>query len=81
MKLVVTEFLSLDGVFEDPAPPPGYPSAAIGQFKRDELFGSDALLLGRVTFEGFAAYWPTVAGTSDFADRMNRLPKYSYNFV
>lgn len=76
MKLVVTEFLTLDGMFEDPAPPPGYESPEIGAFKRDELFGSDALLLGRVTYEGFARYWPTMRGTSSFADRMNSLPKF-----
>jgi dihydrofolate reductase len=76
VKLVVTEFLSLDGVFEDPAPPPGYPSADIGAFKQGELFESDALLLGRATYEGFAAYWPTMKGTSAFADLMNQLPKF-----
>lgn len=76
MKVVVTEFLTLDGMFEDPAPPPGYPSPEIGSFKHDELFGSDALLLGRVTYEGFAKYWPTMKGTSSFAERMNSLPKF-----
>ncbi len=75
-KVIVTEFLTLDGMFEDPAPPPGYPSPQIGQFKHDELFESDALLLGRVTYEGFARYWPTMKGSSDFADRMNDLPKF-----
>ncbi len=75
-KLIVTEFLTLDGMFEDPAPPPGYPSPEIGKFKYDELFASDALLLGRVTYEGFSKYWPTMQGTSDFADRMNSLPKF-----
>ncbi|PNY80972.1 dihydrofolate reductase family protein [Deinococcus koreensis] len=75
-RLIVTEFLTLDGVFENPAPPPGYPSPEIGQFKAEELFGSSALLLGRVTYQGFARYWPGMAGTSDFADRMNSLPKF-----
>jgi dihydrofolate reductase len=75
-KLVVTEFLTLDGMFEDPAPPPGYSSPDIGKFKHDELFESGALLLGRVTYEGFARYWPTMKGTSDFAERMNNLPKF-----
>jgi dihydrofolate reductase len=75
-KLIVTEFLTLDGMFEDPAPPPGYPSPEIGKYKYDELFESGALLLGRVTYEGFARYWPTMKGTSDFADRMNSLPKF-----
>jgi len=75
-KLVVTEFLTLDGVMEDPAPPPGYPSPEVGKFKHHELFESDALLLGRVTYEGFAKYWPTQKGTGEFADRMNNLPKF-----
>jgi dihydrofolate reductase len=75
-RLIVTEFLTLDGVFEDPAPPPGYPSPEIGQFKQDELFESGALLLGRVTYEDFAAYWPTATGTGAFGERMNGLPKY-----
>ena len=76
MKVIVTEFLALDGVFEDPAPPPGYSSPEIGGFKYGELFESDALLLGRVTYEGFAKYWPTMKDTSDFAERMNSLPKF-----
>jgi dihydrofolate reductase len=75
-KLIITEFITLDGMFEDPAPPPGYPSSEIGKFKYDELFASDALLLGRTTYQGFAKYWPTMKGTSDFADRMNSLPKF-----
>lgn len=75
-KVIVTEFLTLDGVFEDPAPPPGYSSPEIGQFKKGELFESDALLLGRVTYEGFAKYWPTATGTGDFGERMNSLPKF-----
>jgi dihydrofolate reductase len=73
-KLIVTEFITLDGMFEDPAPPPGYPSPDIGKFKHDELFESGALMLGRVTYQGFASYWPTMKG--DFADRMNTLPKF-----
>ncbi len=75
-KLIITEFITLDGMFEDPAPPPGYSSPDIGKFKYDELFESGALLLGRVTYEGFAKYWPTMKGTSDFAERMNSLPKF-----
>lgn len=75
-KLIVTEFITLDGMFEDPAPPPGYSSPDIGKFKHDELFESGVLLLGRVTYEGFANYWPTMKGSSDFAARMNSLPKF-----
>lgn len=75
-KVIVTEFLTLDGVMEEPTPwQRGYSSPEIGQFKYDELFQSDALLLGRVTYEGFARYWPTATGTGDFGERMNSLPK------
>lgn len=73
-KLIVTEFLTLDGVYQDDAQWQRDYAPDDGQFKRDELFESDALLLGRVTYEGFARYWPTATGT--FADRMNSLPKY-----
>ncbi len=76
-KVVVTEFLSLDGVMDEPgawsAPFWGDDIAA---FKRDELFASDAQLLGRVTYQGFAAAWPSQADEQGFADRMNSLPKY-----
>ncbi|HEX7022404.1 MAG TPA: dihydrofolate reductase family protein [Trueperaceae bacterium] len=76
-KVIVTEFLTLDGVMEDPTPwQRGYASPKIGQFKYDELFESDALLLGRVTYEGFAEYWPTATGTGEFGERMNSLPKF-----
>lgn len=75
-KLIVTEFLTLDGVYEDSTPWQRAYHPDDGQFKHDELFESGALLLGRVTFEGFAHYWPTQQGKSDFADRMNRLPKF-----
>ena len=73
-KLVVTEFLTLDGVYEDSTPWQRAYDADDGGFKRDELFESDALLLGRVTYEGFVEYWPTATGA--FADRMNSLPKF-----
>lgn len=73
-KLVVTEFLTLDGVYEEATPWQSDYHPDDGQFKYDELFESDALLLGRVTYDGFAAYWPTATGA--FADRMNSLPKY-----
>ncbi len=75
-KVIVTEFLTLDGVYEDSTPwQRGY-SPDDGGFKHDELFQSDALLLGRVTYEGFAKYWPTATGTGDFGERMNSLPKF-----
>jgi dihydrofolate reductase len=73
-KVVVTEFLTLDGVYEeDTLWRSGY-NPDDGQFKYDELFESGALLLGRVTYEGFAKYWPTATGA--FANRMNGLPKF-----
>lgn len=73
-KLIVTEFLTLDGVYEESTPWHRDYSPDDGQFKYDELFESDALLLGRVTYEGFAKYWPSATGA--FGDRMNSLPKF-----
>lgn len=76
-KVIVTEFLTLDGVMENPTPwQQGYSSPEIGQFKFDELFGCGALLLGRVTYEEFVRYWPTATGTGAFGERMNHLPKF-----
>ena len=77
MKIVVSEYVSLDGVMEEPGQwsfPFWNDEAA--KFKYDELFASDALLLGRVTYEAFAAAWPTMEGTGEFGERMNSLPKY-----
>jgi dihydrofolate reductase len=74
-KIIVTEFLSLDGVMEAPhlwSFP--YWNDEIGKVKDDELFTSDAQLLGRVTYQGFATAWPSRTG--DYADRLNNLPKY-----
>jgi dihydrofolate reductase len=77
MRLVATEYLSLDGVFEEPGhwsfP---YFDEAAANFKSAELQASDALLLGRRTYEGFAAAWPTMEGTGDFGEKMNSMPKY-----
>jgi dihydrofolate reductase len=53
-----------------------YWNEEIGKFKFNELFSSDALLLGRVTYQGFAAAWPGRTDEAGFADRMNNLPKY-----
>jgi len=73
-KVIVTEFLTFDGVYEDPTPwQQGYSLDDDGQFKYDELFESDTLLLGRVTYEGLATYWPTATDTGDFGERMNSL--------
>jgi dihydrofolate reductase len=83
-KIVVTEFVSLDGVMEDPGGAENFkyggwtfeiPRGDEGdRFKLDETMASDALLLGRVTYEGFAAAWPSREG--DFADKFNNMPKY-----
>ncbi len=77
MRLVATEYLSLDGVFEEPGHWSGpYFNAQAAQFKADELEATEALLLGRKTYEGFAAAWPTMEGTGEFGVRMNTMPKY-----
>jgi dihydrofolate reductase len=83
-RIVVTEFISLDGVIEDPG---GAEDFKYGgwtfeisrgdegdKFKLDETMASDALLLGRKTYEGFAAAWPSREG--EFADKFNNMPKY-----
>ena len=76
-KLVATLFISLDGVVESPEKwsfP--YWNDEIAKFKHDETFSSDALLLGRVTYEGFAAAWPSRKDPEGFADRFNSMPKH-----
>jgi dihydrofolate reductase len=84
-KVVVSEYVTLDGVMEDPGGAENtkhggwsfqYWSEEAAKFKFDELFASDALLLGRVTYQGFAVAWPTMEGTGEFGERMNSLPKY-----
>jgi dihydrofolate reductase len=77
MRLVATEYLSLDGVFEEPGHWSGpFFSDEARRFKSDELQASDALLLGRKTYEGFAAAWPTMKGTGEFGEKMNTMTKY-----
>jgi dihydrofolate reductase len=83
-RIVVTEFVSLDGVMEAPGGGEDFKHAgwtfAIdrgeegNKFKLDETMDSEALLLGRVTYEGFAASWPSRKG--EFADKFNNMPKY-----
>ncbi len=83
-KIVVTEFISLDGVVEDPGGSEDFKYGGWSfefsrgeegdKFKLDEALGAEALLLGRVTYEGFAEAWPTRTG--EFADRFNSMPKY-----
>jgi len=83
-KIYVTEFLSLDGVMQDPGGAEDFkhggwvfeiPRGDEGdKFKLDETLATDALLLGRTTYEGFAAAWPSREG--EFADKFNQMPKY-----
>lgn len=75
-KVVAAEFLTLDGVMENPAWTGPYFNDELGEFQHDLLFASDALLLGRITYDGFAAAWPGQQDEQGFADRMNSLPKY-----
>lgn len=76
-RVVATEYVTLDGVMEEPGNW-SFPfwSDEAAKFKSDELFASDALLLGRVTYDGFAKAWPTMPDTGAFGERMNSLPKY-----
>ena len=76
-KLVATEYVTLDGVMEEPGvwSFPFWNEEAM-KFKSDELFASDALLLGRITYQGFAKAWPTMTDTGEFGERMNGMPKY-----
>lgn len=74
-KVIVSMYVSLDGVMEEPAWTTPYWNDEIAKFKFDELFASDALLLGRVTYQGFAAAWPSM-DEGEFGERMNSLPKF-----
>lgn len=74
-KIIITEFVSLDGVCEAPEKwSLAYWNSETEKFKTDELAQTDGLLLGRVTYDGFAEAWPGRKG--DFADRFNALPKF-----
>ena len=83
-RIVVTEFVSLDGVMEDPGGSEDFKHGGWSfefargdegdKFKLDEALEAEALLLGRVTYEGFAAAWPSREG--EFADKFNNMPKY-----
>ncbi len=76
-KVIASEFVSLDGVMEDPNWTFQFTSEEGWKFKFDELSASDALLLGRATYEGFAAAWPHMTEQyGDYADMMNGYPKY-----
>jgi dihydrofolate reductase len=83
-RIVVTEFMSLDGVIEDPGGAEDFKHGGWSfefnrgdegdKFKLDETLSSEALLLGRETYEGFAKAWPSREG--EFADKFNTMPKY-----
>jgi dihydrofolate reductase len=84
-RIVVTEFLSLDGVMEDPGGAEGFQHGGWTfrfqdpegmSFKLTETLEHEALLLGRVTYEGFAAAWPSMTDDVGFAEKMNSMPKY-----
>jgi dihydrofolate reductase len=83
-KIVVTQFVSVDGVIEDPGGSEDWDRGGWAfkydrgpdgdKFKLDEVMAADGLLLGRTTYEGFAAAWPSREG--EFADKFNEMPKY-----
>src|SRR5690242_4884340 len=83
-RIVVSENVSLDGVIQDPAGDEGFSrggwvgritdNAALGKVTLDEALGTEALLLGRRSYEFFAGKWPSRSG--ELADRLNSLPKY-----
>jgi dihydrofolate reductase len=74
--VVAVEYLSLDGVMDEPAWSGPYFNEEVQNFQLNNLMGSDALLLGRVTYEGFKSAWPTMTDEAGFADKMNGMPKY-----
>jgi len=76
-RVVASTFVTLDGYIDEPGRW-SFPfwSNEGSDFKARELFASDALLLGRITYEGFAAAWPTMEGTGAFGEKMNSMPKY-----
>jgi dihydrofolate reductase len=85
-RIVVSEFVSVDGVMEDPGGAEGTRNAGWtfrfdrgtdgDRFKLDEVLDAGGLLLGRVTYLGFAAAWPTMEDPVGFAAKMNAMPKY-----
>lgn len=75
-KIIVSMYLSLDGVMEEPAWTAPYFNEEVAKFQSNLLFESEALLLGRVTYQGFAAAWPSMTDEEGFADKMNSIPKF-----
>lgn len=88
-RIVVTEFVSLDGVMEAPGGGEDYRHGGWtfeiergeegDKFKLEELADAEAQLLGRVTYEGFAAAWPSMEDEAGFAEKMNSMPKYVFS--
>ena len=85
--VVVTEFISLDGVIEDPGGAEDFEHGGWSfefnrgdegdRFKLDELMAADVQLLGRTTYQGFAAAWPDMReSTGEFGEKMNAMPKH-----
>jgi len=85
-RIVVTEFITLDGVIQDPGGSGEYDRGGWSfeydrgdegdKFKLEELNSADAQLLGRITYEGFAAAWPNMEDDAGFAEKMNGMPKH-----
>ena len=85
-RIVVSEFMSVDGVMEDPGGAEGFDRGGWAfqfdrgsegdKFKLDEVMDAEAMLLGRVTYEGFAAAWPERTDDAGFADKMNSMQKF-----
>jgi dihydrofolate reductase len=75
-KIKLAMYVALDGVVENPAWTGPFWGDDLAKLQEDYLFSSDALLLGRVTYEGFAASWPKMTETGDFGVKMNTMPKF-----
>lgn len=75
-KLKLAMYVSIDGVVENPGWTGPFWNDELARLQQDYLFASDALVLGRVTYEGFAAAWPTMTETGAFGEKMNSMPKF-----
>ena len=75
-KVVLSMYVTLDGVMEAPSWSAPFWNEEAAKYAHDQLFASDALLLGRVTYQGFAKAWPSMTDEEGFAERMNSLPKF-----
>ena len=75
-KVKLAMYVSLDGVVEEPAWTMPFWDDQLSALQNDYLLSSEALVLGRVTYQGFAASWPTMEDTGDFGEKMNTMPKF-----